>query len=331
MERWLELAKQAVAAGLKDKPFRQRAASSLGLHANGNSLLPPIPHMAASRGSAQTQRARAIEEQQENGVGHALPAASPAHGTCLNNQLSGTALSLASSSTAAVGAASSTAADSRLEVAAANGRSTAALDAQTVLPNAVSSTLTDAHQTDMLLATPSSKRLSSDSQDARADAEADADIPSSSTALLDDGTRVEEEEQVEVRHLESPGRFAAAQLLLMQQRQQRLQEHRLTALKEAGKTDHMLAAQLLQQSEHQQTSCFLASLQPVLSQKIDILCESAAKRAHHGAMGAEAVASSPVVLFSPGGPYCDKSKWYLSAGNMQVGHQENKCNQQQLA
>ena len=321
MERWLELAKQAVAAGLKDKPFRQRAASSLGLHANGNSLLPPIPHMAASRGSAQTQRVRAIE-QQENGVGHALPAASPAHGTCLNNQLSGTALSLASSSTAAVGAASSTAADSRLEVAAANGRSTAALDAQTELPNAVSSTLT---------ATPSSKRLSSDSQDARADAEADADIPSSSTALLDDGTRVEEEEQVEVRHLESPGRFAAAQLLLMQQRQQRLQERRLTALNEVGKTDHMLAAQLLQQSEHQQTSCFLASLQPVLSQKIDILCVSAAKRAQHGAMGAEAVASSPVVLFSPGGPYCDKSKWYLPAGNMQVGHQENKCNQQHLA
>ena len=317
---WPELTKQAVAAGLKGKSSRQRAASSPGFAASGNSLLPPIPHMAASSGLAQAQAARATAKQQGSGVGHALPAASSADVSCLNSQLTDTAPLLASCSTAAVGGASSTAADSRLELAEASERSTAALDGQTALPSAFSSNLPYGHQIDLQLATPSSRHLSL----ATPDAEADANMASSSSALLDDGTKAEGEGQAEERHLESPGRFAAAQFLLMQQRQQRLQEHRLAALKEAGNGGHMSAAQLLQQSEHLKPSSLLASLQPVLPQNFDTLFEPAAKRAHCGAVGAEAVASSPVVLFSPGGPYCDKSKWYLSAGMMQVGHHDTK-------
>ena len=275
--------------------------------------------MAASRTPAQTQTARAIEEQQGSGVGHALPAASPVDGTCLNSQLAGTAPLLSSPSGAAVVDASSTAAGSRLEVAEANGCSTADLDAQTVLPRGESSNLPNAHQNDISLATPSRRPLSF----ASPAAEADADVPSSSTAGLDDGMRVEEEGQAEERHLESPGRFAAAQLLLIQQRQQQLQKRRLAALREAGKTGLMSAAPLLQQSEHRQTS-LLASLKPALPQECDTLFEPTAKQAHCGAVGAETVASSPVVLFSPGGPYCDKSKWYLSAEKVQVGQHDDK-------
>lgn len=310
VDRCLKLAKQAVdVAGIKGKPPCRRAASSLGCAASGTPLLPPIPHLVTSRCLSQTKAARATEEQQGNGVGHALPAASLSilDGTCLDYQLADTTTLLSSCSTVAIGGAASTAADSRLEVAEASGRSTAALYAQTALPSAVSSNLANAHQTEMLLALPSSRRLSF----ASPDAEADADMSSSSTALLDDGTSADSEEQAEERRLESPGRFATAQFLLMQQRQQQLQDRRLAALRIAGKAGHMSAAQQLQQSEHQQTSSFLASLQPVLPHTFDSMFESAA---NHGAAGSEAVASSPVVLFSPGGPYSDKSKWYQSAG-----------------
>lgn len=236
-------------------------------------------------------------------------------GICLDYQLADATMLLTSCSSAAVGGASSTAAHSRLEVAKASEGSTAALDAQTAQPSAASNNFPAANQTDVLLPMPSSRQLLL----ASPDAEAEVDTPSSSTALLNDGTRAVEKEQAEERHLESPGRFAAAQFLLMQQRQQQLQERRLAALEEAGKTGHMSAAQLLQQSQHQQTSSLLASLQPILPQEFGTMFAPAAKHAHHGAVGAEAVASSPVVLFSPGGPYCDKSKWYQSAGMLQVG------------
>ena len=320
MERCLELAKQAVAAGLKGRPSCQRAASSLGSAASSNSHLPPIPHMPVSIGPTQTKAGSGVKTLQGGVAGHALPAMSPADGACLNNQLADAAPLPASCSTAAVGGASPTAADSSREVPETSGCNTAALDAEAAFPRALSSNLSTAPQTNLLSAMPSSRHLLL----ASPDAEADANMPSSSIALPDDGTAAGEEEQAQKRHLESPGRFGAAQFLLMQQRQQRLQENRLAALKEAGEAGHMSAAALLQQSQHQQTSGLLASLQPVLPQISDTIFEPAAKRAHRGAVWAEAVASSPVVLFSPGGPYCDKSKWCLSAGMMQVRRHDNK-------
>lgn len=347
---WKKIAKQAVTAGLRGKSSCQRAASSLGFATNSNSRLPPMRHMAARKdnANAQAKAARGIGELQGSGMSHALPTESSVDGTCLNNQLAGTAPLLESGSTAALRGASSTAVDSGVEVAEAirgstaasrgasataadsgvavaeAGRgSTAAFDAQTALPSALSNTHLHARHIEVLSATPSSGHFSL----ASPNAEADVDMPS---ALLNDktGACTREEEQIsgsagcspeedEEWQLESPGRFAAAQFRLMQQRQQRLLERRLAALKVVEKTSHVSAQHLLQQSQHQQSSKLLASLQPVVL--FNTMGEPAAKRAQHEA--AEAVASSPVVLFSPGGPYCDKSKWFLSAGMVQVWQQ----------
>ena len=284
-------------------------------------------------------------------MSHALPAESPVDGTCLNNQLVDTAPRLEGGSTPALRGASSTAVDSVVEVAETSWGSTAAyssasftaadsglaeatwgspaaFEASTALPSAFSNTPPHARHTEVLSATLSSRPFLL----ASPEAEAGADMPRDSRALLDDrtGACAKEEgqtngsagclpEEDEERQLESPGRFAAAQFLLMQQRQQRLLEQRLAALKVAGKTSHVSAQLLVQQSEHQQSSNLRATLQPVIP--FNTMVEPAAKRAQHEA--AEAVASSPVVLFSPGGPYCDKSKWFLSAAMLQVWQQVN--------
>ena len=352
----MDLAKQAVTAGLKGKSSRQRAASSLGFATTSNSRLPPLPHMAARKDSAnaQAKAARGIKELQGNGMSHALPAESSADGICLNNQLADTALLLTGSGTAALRGASSTAVDSVVEVAEAawgstaalrgasstavdsgvagaeaSGGSTAAFDAQTALPSALSNTAPHARHIKVLSATPSSRRFSL----ASPNAEANADMPRDSTdERTGDKGHAQDEEQThgsarclpeedEERQLESPGRFAAAQFLLMQQRQLRLLEQRLAALKVVEKTCHVSAQHLVQQSEQQQSSNLRAKLQPVVP--LDTMVEPAAKRAQHEAAEAEAVASSPVVLFSPGGPYCDKSRWFLSAAMLQVWQQVN--------
>lgn len=161
--------------------------------------------------------------------------------------------------------------------------------------------------------------------------------PSGSRAdVLDDASRAggDEEEQSSGsesqepmqaeggRSLEAPGRFADAQLLLLQQRQQQLQAHRLAALEEAGKTAHSpAAAQLFKQPVQRQTSSLVVGLQPVWLLEASTVSEPAAQRAQHAqhtVVEAAAVVSSPVVLFSPGGPYCARSKWYMSADMMQV-------------
>lgn len=287
-----------------------------------------MPHLAARKDNAdaRAKAARGIEELQKSGMSHALPAESPADGTWLNSQLVDTAMLLTGGSTAASPGASSTAADSGVEVAEASWGSTAAIDAQTALPSASSNTLPHARHIEGSSVTPSSRRFTLASPNAAAD----ANMPRDSRVLLDDrtGACAHEEEQTsgsagfspeedEARQLESPGRFAAAQFLLMQQRQQRLLEQRLAALKVVEKPRHESAQHLLQPSDHRQVSKLLASVQPVVS--FSNMAEPTAKHAQHEA--AEAVASSPVVLFSPGGPYCDKSKWFLSAQMVQVWQQ----------
>ena len=117
------------------------------------------------------------------------------------------------------------------------------------------------------------------------------------------------------RHLESPGRFAETQIALIQQRQQQMQTQRL-----AGSFKPRFAVQpkqLLQQTLEQPASSLVANLLPVQPSRASSPFKLA-QHAQQGSLEGDAVAYSPVVLFSPGGPYSDKSNWYTSAVATQV-------------
>ena len=316
---------------------RQKAASSLGF-ANSNPRLPPVSPLSAGGSPAWPPALRAngdkaIDELQGSGVPQASLATSSVGPTRINEKNGDNAFPLAGCSTAAVGGASFATADSRVDLAEANGGNIAAHNAQALLAIATSSPSPDGHQSHMLPPAPNSRRLSLASPNAATV----TSMTGGRAALLDDGTRAgaEEEEQTsdsagdspeqaEDRHLESPGRFGAAQFMLMQQRQQQLQADRLAALEEEEKTGYIPAVySTLQQSRQQQSSSSLASLQPVWPCQPSAAVEPAAKHAQHGHVEADAVVSSPVVLFSPGGPYCDKSRYYMSAAMMQVWHKKS--------
>ncbi|KAL3143617.1 hypothetical protein ABBQ38_002414 [Trebouxia sp. C0009 RCD-2024] len=317
---------QAVAIGLQGRAPHPRAASGLALAVNSNPRLPPLPHLDAGASPGQTQTARAVAKHHgSGGVPPALPVPSP-EGSKLgaNEQPADSGLPMEGFTTAAAGGVGPTTEDLNVHLEESSGKA-AACDALLPPSAATSNRTPHACDPDMLLGTLNSRRLSLSSL------EAEATAGLSGIGMLHGVARLggDEEEQSRVsasksseqaeegHHLESPGRFAAAQLLSLQQRQQQLQAHRLAALEEAGKTVCLSAAgQRFKQPVQQQTGSLDASLQPVWLRKSSATFEQAAKRAAVGAE-VEAVASSPVVLFSPGGPYCAKSKWYMSA-DMQV-------------
>ena len=151
-----------------------------------------------------------------------------------------------------------------------------------------------------------SQHLSADSIAAR-DQDSSAGNPSS----VEDTTELKD-----ARHLESPGKFAEAQLALMQLRQQQLLSQRLAALPPLPGLDTALSMQhplprqpLQQRSSPEQDSSPSGSLLPVLASRIRPL----SKGAQHAGQNGEGVANSPVVLFSPGGPYSENSSWYNSS------------------
>ncbi|KAL3134064.1 hypothetical protein ABBQ32_008493 [Trebouxia sp. C0010 RCD-2024] len=299
--------------GLQGRGPYPRASSSLALAVNSNPRLPPLPYLdaGASPGQIQAARAAVAKHQGSGDVPSALPVPNPEEMEVF--------------SAAAAGGVCSSSGDFKADLLESGGK-VVACDAL-LIPSAATNTSTPhAHDPDMLLGTPNSRRLSLSSMEA----EAVAGLSDGSADLLHGTARLggDEQEQSSVsasesseqaeegHHLESPGRFAAAQLLFLQQRQQQLQAHRLAALQQAGKPVRLSAAgQLVKQPVQQQTSGFDASLQPVWLRETSTMFEQGAKHAQRAAVRAEveAVASSPLVLFSPGGPYCAQRKWYMPA------------------
>ncbi len=145
----------------------------------------------------------------------------------------------------------------------------------------------------------------------------DAQDPSS----IDQASCLDGAEQQDEHHLESPGRFAEAQFVLLQQRQQQLQSHRMAGLPLASRSQPSVVTQ---QELRPQDS----SLSEIVSSEQQSRASSpfrpvpqhvqSAQHAQHGAVDGEEVANSPVVLFSPGGPYSHKSSWYKDAAATQV-------------
>ncbi len=145
----------------------------------------------------------------------------------------------------------------------------------------------------------------------------DAQEPSS----IDQESCLDGAEQQDEHHLESPGRFAEAQFVLLQQRQHQLQSQRMADLPLASKSQPSLVTQLglrpqdssLSESvSSEQQSRASSPFRPVRQHAQHI------QHAQHGAVDGEKVANSPVVLFSPGGPYSHKSSWYKDAAATQV-------------
>ena len=133
-------------------------------------------------------------------------------------------------------------------------------------------------------------------------------------------------EQQDEHHLESPGRFAEAQFVLLQQRQHQLQSQRMAGLPLGSKSQPSILTQL------QQQPLLLRPQDSSLSESVSSQQHSRAsspfrpvpqhaqhtQHAQHGTVDGEEVANSPVVLFSPGGPYSHKSSWYKDAAATQV-------------
>ena len=148
-----------------------------------------------------------------------------------------------------------------------------------------------------------------------ADADDAQDPSSTDQASCLDGAQQQDE-----HHLESPGRFAEAQFVLLQQRQQQLQSQRMTGLPLASKSQpsHVTQQELRPQDSRlsesvssQQHSRASSPFRPV-PQHVQHT-----QHAQHGTVDGEE-ATSPVVLFSPGGPYSHKSSWYKDAAAAQV-------------
>lgn len=119
-------------------------------------------------------------------------------------------------------------------------------------------------------------------------------------------------EKQEERHRESPGRFAQAQLVLMQQRVQQLQSHRIAGLLQADKL------QPVQKVSKQQDRHLSKSVSPGQLSRASSPFTFVSQLGQQHDVDGEEVASSPVVLFSPGGPYSDKSNWFRDMDATQV-------------
>ncbi len=127
-------------------------------------------------------------------------------------------------------------------------------------------------------------------------------------------------EQQDEHHLESPGRFAEAQFVLLQQRQHQLQSQRMAGLPPASKSQPSLVTQLGLRPQDSSLSESVSSEQQIrASSPFRPVPQHAqhTQHAQHGAVDGE-VANSPVVLFSPGGRYSHKSSWYKDAAATQV-------------
>ena len=156
----------------------------------------------------------------------------------------------------------------------------------------------------------------------------EGDASSPKAAIQSDLTRLhmhdansiaEAVDEAEEEGADSPGSFAAAQLKLMQQRQQQLQAQRLAKMQRTVLAPIPAIQQrqfaLQQQSSAQDASRGGSPVQTAAQQA------QHAQQSQHGQQAhadSEPVANSPVVLFSPGGPYSCKSSWYSSPALTQV-------------
>ena len=345
---------QAVAAGLKATISRPKDASATcpGLPPTTTSSLAPVAPAIHGRKQGLTAAASFGNDQQEDQDDSAQPGNLSAA-----FQLNTAALDadpLASSAAPAVAGSNSAALDSVSPAAASAltaadfiGNHAAAVDGQSALGEPTARLPVKGVQHKEVLASSSSIAAVSSSgeqslvkwiQDASADPAANG-----SNAVLDsDGrpdsslksesakkreqtgisaeARGQAEGQKEIGEtqqepLESPGRFATAQFALMQQRQQLMQAQRLQALQESGMTTQLPTRQLHKQLMQPSSTGWPGGSPPVCS---GAALKFTAKHAQQASAGAEAVASSPVVLFSPGGPYSDKSSWYTAANMLQV-------------
>jgi len=129
-------------------------------------------------------------------------------------------------------------------------------------------------------------------------------------------------EQQDEHHVESPGRFAEAQFVLLQQRQHQLQSQRMACLPLASKSQPSILTQLQQQPLllRPQDSSLSESVSSEQLSRASSPFRPVPQHVQHTqhAQHGEEVANSPVVLFSPGGPYSHNSSWYKDAAATQV-------------
>lgn len=146
----------------------------------------------------------------------------------------------------------------------------------------------------------------------------DAQEPSS----IDQESCLDGAEQQDEHHLESPGRFAEAQFVLLQQRQHQLQSQRMACLPLASKSQPSILTQLQQQPLllRPQDSSLSESVSSEQLSRASSPFRPVPQHVQHTqhAQHGEEVANSPVVLFSPGGPYSHNSSWYKDAAATQV-------------
>ncbi len=160
-------------------------------------------------------------------------------------------------------------------------------------------------------------QLNATSDAAKAAEVDDAQDPSS----IDQESCLDGAEQQDEHHLESPGRFAEAQFVLLQQRQHQLQSQRMAGLPLASKSQPSHVTQLgLRPQDSSLSESALSEQQSRASSPFRPVPQHIqhTQHAQHGTVDGEEVANSPVVLFSPGGPYSHKSSWYKDAAATQV-------------
>lgn len=333
--------------GLKDIAQRHKfALTKAGLTSNGapfssHPLLAPLhSHQSVSDSSPQAQQ-RNSSSHSHNAA--SVPAPSDAHMSATDRQhqtdepefladatggLKGTSSMRAVSISPALGAAPSS---PGMEVE--SGLQTHLLVhsemqmSQAELPQQLPSQPDFANKTDGNVLVNAASSIKQSQHDATTNAEEaadkdDAQDPSSpEQASCLDGA-----EQQDEHHVESPGRFAEAQFVLLQQRQHQLQSQRMACLPLASKSQPSILTQLQQQPlllRPQDSSLSESVLSEQLSRASSPFRPvpqhvKHTQHAQHGALDGEEVANSPVVLFSPGGPYSHNSSWYKDAAATQV-------------
>ena len=132
---------------------------------------------------------------------------------------------------------------------------------------------------------------------------------------IDQASCLDGVEHQDEHHLESPGRFAEAQFVLLQQRRHLLQSQRMAGLPLASRSQPSIVSHPELRS---QDSNLFESVSSEQQSRASSPFRPVPQHAQHGAVDGEEVANSPVVLFSPGGPYSHKSSWYKDAAATQV-------------
>ena len=133
---------------------------------------------------------------------------------------------------------------------------------------------------------------------------------------IDQASCLDGAEHQDEHHLESPGRFAEAQFVVLQQRQHLLQSQRMAGLPLASRSQPSIVSH--PELRSQDSSLFDSSVSSEQQSRASSPFRPAPQHAQHGAVDGEEVANNPVVLFSPGGPYSHKSSWYKDAAATQV-------------